>query len=206
MKTKMTILLSGIWISLFLIHCEEKKSDNASQNEFPNSTTPSYGGFESQIKWGQHLVTIAGCNDCHTPKKMTDHGTVLDSALLLSGHPAQFPAMQINRKELETKVIVANMILTEWAGPWGVSYTGNLTPDETGIGSWTEAQFSKAIREGKLKGLEGTRPLLPPMPWEMYKHMTDEEISAIFAYLKSIKPVNNIVPQPLPPINVGSPK
>jgi hypothetical protein len=206
MKTKMTILLPGICISLFLIHCEEKKPDNASQNELPAQTTADFGGFESQIKWGQHLVTIAGCNDCHTPKKMSDHGPVLDSALLLSGHPAQMPAMEINRKELETKVIVANMILTEWAGPWGVSYTANLTPDETGIGNWTEAQFFKAIREGKLKGLEGTRPLLPPMPWDMYRHMTDGEISAIFSFLKSLKPVDNIVPQPLPPVNVGTTK
>lgn len=203
MKPQITILLSWIGISLLLIQCDEKKTNGASQDESPTPATAEFGGFESQIKWGHHLVTIAGCNDCHTPKKMSDHGPVLDSALLLSGHPAQFPSMEINRKELETKVVVANMLLTEWAGPWGVSYTANLTPDETGIGNWTEAQFFKALREGKLKGLDGSRTLLPPMPWDMLRHMTDGEISAIFAYLKSIKPVNNLVPQPLPPANSG---
>jgi len=203
MKTKITILTMALCL-LILFQCAEKKSDDTAKEEFPTQVSAAYGGFESQIKWGQHLVTIAGCNDCHTPKKMSDHGPVLDSALLLSGHPAQFPPMEINRKELETKVIVSNMLLTEWAGPWGVSYTANLTPDDTGIGSWTEEQFFKAIREGKLKGLDGSRPLLPPMPWEMIMHMTDGELSAIFAFLKSIKPVSNIVPAPLPPANAGS--
>jgi hypothetical protein len=111
--------------------------------------------------------------------------------------------MDINRKELETKVVVVNLLLTEWSGPWGVSYTANLTPDDTGIGSWSEEQFFKAIRHGKFKGLDGSRTLLPPMPWEMYRHMTDGELSAIFAYLKSIKPVNNLVPPPLPPAGAG---
>ena len=198
MKTKIAILLAGIGMSMFMIRCGQNQTSSTAE-EIPSQPTASYGGFESKIKWGEHLVTIGGCDDCHTPKKMSDHGPVLDSALRLSGHPAQFPPMDINRKELEMKVIVCNMLLTEWAGPWGVSYTANLTPDDTGIGSWTEQQFVKALREGKLKGLDGSRKLLPPMPWEGIGKMTDDELSAVFAYLKSLKPINNLVPQPLPP-------
>lgn len=113
------------------------------------------------------------------------------------------PGIDVDRKAMETKGLVVTMDLTEWVGPWGVSYTANLTPDDTGIGNWTEEQFFTALREGKYKGLAGSRPLLPPMPWEMYRNMTDSEIRAVFAYLKSIKAVSNLVPQPLPPASSG---
>ena len=73
----------------------------------------------------------------------------------------------------------------DWA--LGISYTANLTSDATGIGNWKEQQFMYAIREGKFKGLAGSRTLLPPMPWEMYRHMTDGELKAIFAYLKTTR-------------------
>jgi hypothetical protein len=91
MKPKIAILLSVIGVLFLLIHCDEKKTDHALQDELTAQAFALSGGFESQIEWGHHLVTIGGCNDCHTPKKMSDHGPVLDSALLLSGHPAQFP-------------------------------------------------------------------------------------------------------------------
>jgi Cytochrome c len=162
-----------------------------------------YAGFGSEIAYGRHLVTIGGCNDCHTPKKMTPQGLVPDTMLLLSGHPAALPPLDINRNEIESKGLAVTRDMTEWAGPWGVSYSANLTPDSTGIGSWTEAQFMRAIREGKWQGLDGTRPLLPPMPWQELRRMTDEELSAIFAYLKSIKPVSNVVPLPLPPVSAS---
>jgi hypothetical protein len=81
-------------------------------------------------------------------------------------------------------------------GVWGASFAGNLTSDATGIGNWTEANFLRAIRHGKLKGLENSRPLLPPMPWQVYANMKDEDLKAIFAYLKTTKPVENVVPGP----------
>lgn len=89
--------------------------------------------------------------------------------------------------------------LTAAAGPWGISFAANLTPDQSGIGTWTEEQFKKALTQGKFKGIDGARTLLPPMPWFNYTVLKDEDASAIFAYLKSINPVVNVVPQPIPP-------
>ncbi|SIT83649.1 c-type cytochrome [Pontibacter indicus] len=161
---------------------------------------------QEQIKRGEHLVLTSACHDCHTPKKMTDKGPVLDYERALSGHPANEPAPEVNRKEMEQKGLIVTSTLTAWVGPWGVSYAANLTSDATGIGNWTEKQFFMAIREGKYKGMENTRSLLPPMPWDMYKHMTDEELRAIFAYLKSTNPIKNVVPAPQPPVMAVSGK
>ena len=131
---------------------------------------------------------------------MTPHGPDLDSSLFLSGHPAQLPDIDVNRQEMESKGLAVTGDLTSWVGPWGISYTANLTSDSTGIGAWQESQFIYAIREGKLKGLPNTRPLLPPMPWNMYRNMSDDELKAIFAFLKSTKPISNVVPPPKPPV------
>jgi len=201
MKDLMSFL-SVFCLTCCLLSCEKQ---NASKEVAPatvneNIETSNYGSFNSQIEWGEHLVFIADCNECHTPKKMTDKGPELDMSLMLSGHPADMPGIDVDRKDLEKKGIAASATSTEWVGPWGISYSGNLTPHETGLGNWTEEQFFLAIRKGKYKGLEASRNLLPPMPWTSYKHMTDDEIKAIFAYLKSIKPVNNIVPAAVPPI------
>ena len=86
-------------------------------------------------------------------------------------------------------------MLTNYVGPWGISYSANISSDSTGIGNWSEKQFFKAIREGKYLGLDNTRPLLPPMPWQEYRHASDDDLRAIFAFLKSTKPVKNVVPQ-----------
>ncbi|HNL64873.1 MAG TPA: diheme cytochrome c-553, partial [Ferruginibacter sp.] len=86
--------------------------------------------------------------------------------------------------------------LTNAVGPWGMSFAGNISSDETGIGNWSEQQFITALRKGKLKGLEGSRDLLPPMPWFVYKNLTDEDLRSIYAYLKTTKPVKNVVPAP----------
>lgn len=162
--------------------------------------TPSHGGFKSQIAYGEHLVWISGCHDCHTPKKMTPLGLDLDSTRLLSGHPAKAPAPDVNRAEVERKGQVVTETLTAWVGPWGISYAANITSDKTGIGNWQEKNFITSMRKGKYKGVESARTLLPPMPWPMYQNMTDEELKAIFAYLKSTKPIANKVPSPEPPV------
>jgi hypothetical protein len=162
---------------------------------------PQHGGFESQVKWGEHIVTVSACHDCHTPKKMGPMGPEDDSTSLLSGHPSSAPLPDIDRAMLESKGFAASNDFTSWVGPWGVSFSANLTSDSTGIGAWKEEQFFVAIREGKYKGLAGSRSLLPPMPWHMYRHMTDDELKAVFAYLKSTKPIKNVVPAPLPPVN-----
>ncbi len=198
------ILFLLLMCTVVLFQCSEKKAEEGTPAmDETASAKEMYDGFESQIKWGEHLVLVGACHDCHTPKKMTAHGPVLDTALWLSGHPANNPRIDINRKEIESKGLAVTGDLTEWVGPWGVSFTANLTPDDTGIGNWTEEQFMRALREGKFKGLPAGRTLLPPMPWEMYKNLTDDEIKAIFAYLRSIKPVSNLVPAPVPPTSAG---
>ncbi len=203
MKTQFKLIGLGASILTVLLtfQCQEKKS--VITQAVANSTASTdFNGFESQIKWGEHLVIIAGCHDCHTPKKMSAFGPVLDTALWLSGHPANMPPIEINHKEIESKGLAVTFDLTEWAGPWGVSYSANLTPDPTGIGTWSEDQFIFCLRKGKFKGLEGSRGLLPPMPWPMVGQMTDNELKAVFAYLKSIKPINNLVPMPKTPVSM----
>ena len=88
---------------------------------------------------------------------------------------------------------------TGWSGPWGVSFAANLTPDpETGVlRDFTEQQFIQTMRTGRHQG-QG-RQILPPMPWFNYGQMTDEDLKAVFAYLRQIPPVKNKVPDPLPP-------
>ncbi len=200
MKKFLLILIPAMcFVTFTLFRCAPKKPTRDMDNVEITSPKTSFGGFESQIKWGEHLVTIGGCDDCHTPKKMTDQGPVPDMALRLSGHPATMPGIDINRVDIQNKGLVVTQDLTEWVGPWGISYTANLTPDPTGIGNWTEEQFFIALREGKAKGIQGARTLLPPMPWEGIGQMTDDEIKAVFAFLKSIKPINNLVPPPVPP-------
>jgi hypothetical protein len=89
---------------------------------------------------------------------------------------------------------------TSFAGPWGVSFAANLTPDTTtGIGEWTETTFIRAIRAGKHQGQPNGREILPPMPWPAFRNLSDVDLKAIWAYLRSLKPVKNQVPFPVPP-------
>jgi hypothetical protein len=93
-----------------------------------------------------------------------------------------------------------NATNTAWAGPWGVSFTANLTPDRaTGLGAWTEEMFVNSIRRGKHLGAAGGRDILPPMPWMSYAALTDQDLKAIFAYLRTIPAVSNRVPSPIRP-------
>ena len=152
------------------------------------------------IARGKYLVNLGGCNHCHTPKVMTPKGPMVDETRPLSGSPSVMPvALPPDGMLAPDKWGVATtMDLTAWAGPWGVSFAKNLTPDkETGLGSWTEAIFIKALRTGKDMG-EG-RPILPPMPWEDFGKAKDSDLKAIFAYLQSLKPVKNAVHDPIPP-------
>jgi mono/diheme cytochrome c family protein len=173
----------------------EQPTTSAAPNE--NKTVNA----QEQIKRGEYLVTVGGCNDCHSPKVMTDMGPMPDSKRLLSGHPETevLPAITDSKMIAPGQWMLFSSGLTAAVGPWGTSFAANLTPDDTGIGAWTIQQFKKAIREGKTKGLDGTRPMLPPMPWFNIAKMTDEDLEAVFAYLKSIPAVKNTVPNPIPP-------
>lgn len=154
---------------------------------------------EELIKRGAQLVTIAACNECHTPKVFTEQGRFPDPKRILSGHPQDKKLPEIANDALAKGWVLWNEHSTAVAGPWGVSFAANLTPDATGIGSWSFQQFETALRHGKYKGLEGSRELLPPMPWRGYSHFTDDDLKAIFAYLNSLPPVSNRVPAPIPP-------
>jgi mono/diheme cytochrome c family protein len=151
----------------------------------------------SLVKRGEYLVRFGGCSDCHTPKRMTARGVEEDLSRHLAGHPGDAklpppPALPPG----PWSVMTAGS--TAWSGPWGVSYASNLTPDVTsGMGLWTEEMFLKAMRAGKHYGV--SRDILPPMRWQGLAGLTDEDLKAIYAYLRSIPPVKNRVPDPLPP-------
>lgn len=183
-------LVTIVSIGLTLISCSEP-----AKTEFIQPTDLNQ---EQLIKRGAYLVNTSACHDCHSPKVMTPNGPEPDPERLLSGYPANEPMPEIKVTALKDWVLF-NQHLTSAVGPWGASFAANITSDETGIGNWTEEQFFTAIRKGKYKGLEGSRSLLPPMPWQVYRNMKDDDLKAIFAYLKSTKPVHNIVPAPIAP-------
>ena len=153
---------------------------------------------DARLARGKYLVTVAGCNDCHTPWKVGEAGPEPDMSRMLSGHPADFEITAPAKMPGGPWIVAASPTNTAWSGPWGVSFTANLTPDkETGLGKWSEAIFIQTIRTGRHLGRG--RPILPPMPIPMYKNFTDEDLKAIFSYLQSIPAIKNAVPEPLPP-------
>jgi hypothetical protein len=152
---------------------------------------------DDKLERGKYLVTTSGCNDCHTPWKMGPKGPEPDMERMLSGHP-QDMALPPAPLPQGPWIVAAAATNTAWSGPWGVSFTANLTPDaETGLGKWTQRNFTETIRTGRHMGRG--RPILPPMPIPMYKHFNDADLEAIFTYLKSIPAVRNKVPEPLAP-------
>ena len=152
----------------------------------PQATRTATAG---QIERGRYLVTIQDCNGCHTP--FNEKG-MPDMSRMLSGHPEKL-ALPAPPRVTGGWGMVVSATNTAWSGPWGISYTTNLTPDRaTGIGGWTEQNFIDAIRKGKKAGVG--RDLLPPMPWPNYAKMTDDDLKAMFAYLRTIPAIRNAVP------------
>jgi mono/diheme cytochrome c family protein len=132
---------------------------------------PSYAADDAQIARGEYLVTIGGCNDCHTP-----------------GYFFGKPDME--------KFLGGSDVGFEIPG-LGVFAGRNITPDkETGIGSWTPEQIVTALQSGIRP--DG-RVLAPIMPWQDFAHLTKDDAMAIAAFLQSVKPVNNKVPGPFKP-------
>lgn len=184
-------------VLVLMTGCQQPASETPTPTQSaPVLTAPT----QSPVERGKYLVTVGGCNDCHTPKAITANGPEPDMMRTLSGHPstdrlAPVPAGLIAPDKWGA---VTNNHLTAWAGPWGVSFAINLTPDKTtGLGSWTEEMFVNSLRSGKHQGTG--RPILPPMPWNWYRNMTDNDLKAMFAYLQSLPPINNPIPEPLPP-------
>ena len=160
------------------------------------STTQAAAGARAER--GRYLVGAMGCNDCHTPFKMGPTGPEPDMSRALTGHPAGLTMPPAPELPPGPWVWVGAGTNTAFAGPWGVSFTANLTPDkETGLGDWTEQQFMQALRTGRHQG-KG-RPILPPMPYRMIGTLSDEDLKGVFAYLQSLAPVHNRVPAPVDP-------
>ena len=153
---------------------------------------------EEMLARGEYLVATSGCNDCHTPWKMGANGPEPDMALMLSGHPESLPVTEVPPIS-EPWVALTYATNTAIAGPWGVSFTANLTPDpETGVlRDYSEEQFLLMMRNGRHLG-QG-RPILPPMPWTVYGKMTDDDLKSIYAYLGQIPAIRNKVQEPLAP-------
>jgi hypothetical protein len=193
MKKPAVLLASFVLSATILSSCMDNNSPKVSSSAQPAVSK------EDLIKKGEYLVSTIGCGDCHSPKKMGQRGPEVIPELMLSGYPGERPVPKISVEALKNGWGMFTPDLTSFVGPWGESFAGNITPDQTGIGNWTEEQFKKAITQGKFKGLDGGRMLLPPMPWQNWVNMKDEDVKAIYAYLKSIPPVKNIVPPPIPP-------
>jgi hypothetical protein len=184
MKTFIVIFFAIVF-AWFLNSCKQAKSSEQT-TEAPSK--------DSLIRRGAYLVAITGCNDCHSPKHMGPHGPEIDTLNMLSGFPSSRSIPTADAKEIQDGLIVFNGDLTAAVGSWGTSFAANITSDETGIGNWTEAQFKNALRNGKYMGMDGSRMLMPPMPWQDFRNLTDGDIQAIFYYLKSTKPFKNVVP------------
>ncbi len=191
---KPTIFASGAAFLILLLGCNSNKGEQPLENPYTIESEMA----KDPVKRGEYLVSSNGCHDCHTPKKFTDKGMELDLTRALSGHPAGEVLAPYDLKTAQSYILFT-MGLTSATGPWGTSFSANLTPDATGLGGWTEDQFLVAIKQGLYKGIEGSRPLLPPMPWQQIRNFTDEDLKAIFAYLQSLPPVKNVVPDPIPP-------
>ena len=158
---------------------------------------------EEMVARGKYIVTTGGCEDCHSPKVFTEMGPQFDTTRTLSGYPQGEPLPAVDPAMVQPGMwVMTDKHLAAWVGPWGISYAANLTPDKaTGIGAVSEEMFIKTIREGKLKGVG--RPLLPPMPWQVYALKTDQDLKCMYAYLMSLPAIHNEVPQPVTPDKLG---
>jgi hypothetical protein len=184
---------------VYVLGCKPETAAPAATHEAPAAPVMTK---QDSVKRGEYLVTLMGCNDCHSPKIFTATGEMMfDTSRLLSGHPAGSPDPTLGKKGSTTpqEGIVFSADLTAYIGPWGHSYSANLTPDPTGLGEWSFENFRKAFTQGKFKGIDGGRPIMPPMPWQMFSKINNEDLTMIWTYLRSLKPISNRVPDYMPP-------
>jgi hypothetical protein len=188
-KSFLVVLGLAATTAIALLACQANSTD-------VKKDKPVIVSKDSLINRGAYLVYTMLCDDCHSPKKMGPNGPEIIPELRLSGARQNTKLPPLNASAIEKGWTLFNEDFTSIAGAWGVSFAGNLTSDETGIGNWTEEQFKKAITQGKYKGMDNGRTLLPPMPWPQFSILNDADIKAIYAYLQSTKPVRNVVPAP----------
>jgi hypothetical protein len=168
------------------------------QAAYSGSSAPA---TDAVVARGKYLVSTMGCNDCHTPWKMGPRGPEPDMTRELSGHPSDLVMPPAPKLEGPWGWVAA-ATNTAFAGPWGVSFTANLTPDkETGLGTWTYDMFIQTMKTGRHQG-KG-RPVKPPMPVQIIAAADEESTRAIWAYLQSLKPIHNRVPDVIDPPEPG---
>jgi mono/diheme cytochrome c family protein len=191
---RVAVLSACLPIAVAISGCNQPPAQPAT----PATPAPAAASAQTPAERGKVLVTVGGCHDCHSPKKIGPGGPEPDMSRALSGHPqdvkvtAQFKAPKGSPYTIHT---IDH--LTAWSGAWGVSFAANLTPDpDTGM-SMPERSFLAAMKSGAHLG--SSRPILPPMPWQMYAQLSDDDLKAIYAYLKTLAPVKNKVPDPIPP-------
>jgi mono/diheme cytochrome c family protein len=193
-------LLAVVPVVFALASCNRSTDEAAppGTEAVPGATAPATADSQSQIERGRLLVIGGACHDCHSPKVFNNGAPEADPARLLSGHPESAGVPQPFKGDGGPWTTHVNDHLTAWSGAWGVSFAANLTPDQnTGLGIWTEDMFLNAMKQGKHMGT--SRPILPPMPWMYSGQLPDEDLKAMFAYLKSLPAVANRVPVPLDP-------
>jgi len=190
----------GFMMTLFMIGAgcsrQSSTSESAGGTQVASATTMT------PVKRGEYLVKAMGCNDCHTPWKLGANGPEPDMTKYLSGHPADVtmpPPPDLGGQAWQW---TGAATMTAFAGPWGVTYSANLTPDVTGLGPWTADQFIQVMRSGKIYG--GSRPIMPPMPWQDFATLSDDDLKAVFTYLQSIPAISNHVPDYQPPAGPGA--
>jgi mono/diheme cytochrome c family protein len=193
------MLLMCVSVAVALSSCRNTPPVAAAPGTADAPAASTTTGGQSQVERGRMLVIGGGCHDCHTPKKIGPAGPEADLSRALMGHPQDEKIEAPFKSDPKAPwQIHINDNLTAWSGAWGVSFAANLTPDQnTGLGIWTEQMFLDALKKGRHMGT--SRPILPPMPWNWYGQLPDEDLKAIFAYLKSIPAIPNRVPVPLGP-------
>ncbi len=153
---------------------------------FAQETIPADWEQTSYIERGNYLVNYLGhCAGCHTP--LAPNGES-DMSLYLSGVPAKYAGTKVGRPQV-----------AGFPGPRGARfYAANLTPDpETGLGRWSEEQFVRTFKHGVRP--DGTKYATSPMEWNIYANMKEEDVRAIYRYLRTINAIPNKVPTNIPP-------
>lgn len=150
---KNTIIALSILAALAFTQC----TNNAPAADTDATAAPTE---ETLTQRGEYLVGILGCHDCHSPKKMGPQGPELIPELMLSGYPADRPFGKVNKEVLADGWALFNGDLTAGIGPWGATFAANITSDASGIGEWSLEQFTRALTQGKAKGMEDGPPLV----------------------------------------------
>ncbi len=180
----MVAIISLVVFSLITVGCSNKPAQEIAYSQ-------------ERMEIGQAIVEGWNCSFCHSPQiKGPDGKAMPDPKRYMSGHPADEPIPTVPDMVLtspEWMEFLDNLDSTVWATDNLVVFSANLTPDdETGIGTWTEAEFVETIRQGRHRGIE--RRLKYPMPWRELGELSDEELLSVYEYLMTLEPVKNKVP------------